>query len=332
MINLGIVGCSNLVYLSMIWPSRKISDLCIYGIASRKYEKAKEYGKKFKIPNVYENYDDMFLDENIDAVYICLPNHLHREFIIKAAEHKKDIIVEKPVCTKTSEINEIIEVCKNNNVKLMEAVMIRNHPWEKYISDFIREEKLGKILEIETNITFIPSYDLNKNYRAHLEYGGGCFFDVSIYWLQFLDEILGIEKIVSYDGESEFNGPNGIDSTFIANVKFQNGTKSKLLASFEKEYQANHILIFENGKIIVPNFFACNVGKRKFSIEIFSKDGEEKIELPPENFYENQLINFVRVLKGEIETTSYETMKGIVTTSENIYMKAYDKVNKGEKI
>ena len=65
MINLGIVGCSNLVYLSMIWPSRKVSDLCIYGIASRKYEKAKEYGKKFKISNVYENYDALFLQQVI---------------------------------------------------------------------------------------------------------------------------------------------------------------------------------------------------------------------------------------------------------------------------
>ena len=261
MINLGIVGCSNLVYLSMIWPSRKVSDLCIYGIASRKYEKAKEYGKKFKISNVYENYDALFSDENIDAVYICLPNHLHREFIIKAAEHKKHIIVEKPICTKSSDIDEIIEVCTKNNVKLMEAVMIRNHPWEKYISNFIKEEKLGKLLDIETNITFIPSYDLNKNYRSHLEYGGGCFFDVAIYWLQFLDEILGVENIVSYDGESEFNGPNGIDSTFIANVKFKNDVNAKVIASFEKEYQANHILTFENGKMVVPNIFACNVGK-----------------------------------------------------------------------
>lgn len=327
MINLGIVGCSNLVYLSMIWPSRKVSDLCIYGIASRKYEKAKEYGKKFKISNVYENYDALFSDENIDAVYICLPNHLHREFIIKAAEHKKHIIVEKPICTKSSDIDEIIEVCTKNNVKLMEAVMIRNHPWEKYISNFIKEEKLGKLLDIETNITFIPSYDLNKNYRSHLEYGGGCFFDVAIYWLQFLDEILGVENIVSYDGESEFNGSNGIDSTFIANVKFKNDVNAKVIASFEKEYQANHILTFENGKMVVPNIFACNVGKRKFVIEISSQETEEKVEFQAENFYENQLINFVKMLKNEIEIIPYETVKRTVYISERIHKKAYDKVN-----
>ena len=79
--------------------------------------------------------------------------------------------------------------------------------------------------------------------------------------------------------------------------------------------------------MVVPNIFACNVGKRKFVIEISSQETEEKVEFQAENFYENQLINFVKMLKNEIEIIPYETVKRTVYISERIHKKAYDKVN-----
>ena len=73
---------------------------------------------KLGIPKAYESYEELLNDSDIEAVYIPLPNHLHKEWVFKAAKQGKHILCEKPVALTAQEAEEMVEVCRESNVKV----------------------------------------------------------------------------------------------------------------------------------------------------------------------------------------------------------------------
>src|SRR5699024_8077005 len=98
-------------------------------IATRSNQiKAKKIADQFSIEKVYNSYEELLDDSQIDAVYIPLPNHLHKEWAIKAATNGKHVLCEKPATLNSEEVREIEAVFKKNNVIFMEGFMYHFHP------------------------------------------------------------------------------------------------------------------------------------------------------------------------------------------------------------
>ncbi|GAC1568264.1 MAG: hypothetical protein NVS3B14_16910 [Ktedonobacteraceae bacterium] len=83
---------------------------------------------RFSIERTYNNYQSLLDDPNVQVVYIALPNHLHREWTIRAARAGKHVLCEKPLAMNAAECDAMINVCHESKVLLMEAVMYRFHP------------------------------------------------------------------------------------------------------------------------------------------------------------------------------------------------------------
>lgn len=83
--------------------------------------KTAQFQKDFGFQKVYHSYDELLDDENIDAVYIPLPNQLHKEWTIRAARKKKHVLCEKPLAPTEEEVREVVDVCRQEGVLLMEA-------------------------------------------------------------------------------------------------------------------------------------------------------------------------------------------------------------------
>jgi len=141
---------------------------------------------------------------------------------------------------------------------------------------------------------------LKDNYRSFPEMGGGCFYDLGTYWVQFVQYILGM-NYDSFYGSSEFNGPNGCDWSFNAGLIWKVGVKAQFETSFEQPYQASHVLEFENGRVKIDNFFKANYGNFKIFIneKDFISGARHKTSFPPQNYYVNQLNFFCDVLDGK---------------------------------
>ena len=103
-------------------------------IASRSREKLKEAVERFGFRKVYESYDRLLEDPEIDAVYIPLPNALHKEWAVKAARHGKHVLCEKPLALTAADCRELEAVFKEKRVRLMEAFMYRFLPGMKAVS------------------------------------------------------------------------------------------------------------------------------------------------------------------------------------------------------
>ncbi len=322
-INIGILGCAKIVYNAVIIPVWQSQRVKVHGIASRSFEKAESYALRCKIPHVFKSYDDLLKCNEIDSVYIALPNHLHKEMIISAAEHKKHILVEKPVCINTGEFQSVKSACEKNGVHLLEGLMVQHHPWQSCISQYIQNRRLGCLKKIDTKISFIPKYDINDNYRAHPEYGGGSFYDLAPYWIQFVQSILGLDT-VSFEGKSDFSGPNSCDFTFSAKMRFGKDIEANFLASFEMPYEASHEILFEKGSIKIENFFRANMGKHKMSLNIEDRESgtAEEVGFPPQNYYINQLEFFSDVIKGDRKNIDIDESGERVKMMEAIYNNA----------
>lgn len=151
-INWAILGTSPIseVLANAILESEHSS---LVAIGSRSSEKANEFAAKFSIPNKYSNYYDLLSNDKIDAVYIGLPNHLHKEWIIRCAQAGKHILCEKPLVLNTWEASEAYAAVEKAQVICMEALMYRYHPLTEKLHDVIQEQTVGPIKLINATYT-----------------------------------------------------------------------------------------------------------------------------------------------------------------------------------
>lgn len=96
-LNWGVLGYAGIARKHVLPALAVCQDAKLYAIASRSQEKLDQAVAAFGFEKTYTSYEELLEDPNVDAVYIPLPNMLHKEWVIKAAQHKKNILCEKPL-------------------------------------------------------------------------------------------------------------------------------------------------------------------------------------------------------------------------------------------
>src|SRR5699024_125214 len=133
----GVLSTAKIAQKELIPAIKRAVNAEVTGIASSSEEKAKEVAQKFSIQKVYSSYEQLLDDPEIDAVYIPLPNHLHKEWVIKAANKGKHILCEKPAAVNAAEFEEMQAVCEEQDVIFMEAFMYHFHPQHERVKEII---------------------------------------------------------------------------------------------------------------------------------------------------------------------------------------------------
>lgn len=189
-------------------------------IGSRDKAKAASFAKKYNIPHSYSEYQHLLDDDSIDIVYIGLPNHLHKEWIIQCAKAGKHILCEKPLVLSFSEAEEAFSVVKQHNVFCMEALMYHCHPFTMQLKSLINEGTIGKIKHINA------FYSANIAELANKSAGGairnlGCY-PLSLIRLLVENEPHSIESI------GQLNNDKTQDHLGITYLKFKNDTTATI--------------------------------------------------------------------------------------------------------
>jgi predicted dehydrogenase len=167
---------------------------------------AAEYGiAKQSIYN-YENFDEIAHNQEIDAVYVALPNSMHAEYTIRAAKAGKHVLCEKPMATNVAEAQAMIAACKAANVKLMIGYRCHYEPTNLKAVKLIRDGGLGAVQAIESAFGFnIAPGEWRVSKKLA---GGGPLFDVGIYSLNACRYLTGEEpehisaysSVIDHDG------------------------------------------------------------------------------------------------------------------------------------
>ncbi|OCB00796.1 Gfo/Idh/MocA family protein [Clostridium beijerinckii] len=250
MIRWGIIGLGNIA-LRFAKSLSYSNEGKLYAIASRTKEKRHEFYDKYNCEKVYESYNELLRDEEVDAVYIALPHGFHKHWSIEALKHKKAVLCEKPVGINSEEMVEIKKEALLNSTFFMEAMKTRFIPIISDIKKVIRNKEIGDITAIEANFcnnveNIKPgSYLLDKDQ-------GGALLDVGIYPLSFVMDMIDseVKSVKSYMDINE----SGVDSYFKAILTFEDGVIGTIEGAIDRNKERTAIIRGTNGWMEIPMY------------------------------------------------------------------------------
>jgi predicted dehydrogenase len=259
----------------------------LYAVGSRAQETADAFGAAFDAPRRYGSYDDLLADDEIDAIYNALPNHMHLEWTLAAARAGKHILCEKPLTINAAETEQMLSAIKEADVFLMEAFMYRCHPQMTKLVELIRDGTIGEVRVIQA--TF--SYDLGggeaayNNIRLRNDVCGGSIMDVGCYTISIARLIAGAALGFSAPAEPErlegvaHIGHGRVDEWAAAVARFPNDIVASLVCGARARVRSDVHIWGSGGELEVPVPWKPVQGKI-----ILRRPGkeEQEIEIPSE--------------------------------------------------
>lgn len=293
MIKWGILGAGNIAHRfadSLLHDSNNE----LVAISVRDKEKGEAFAKKYEVEKVL-SHEELINDPEIEAVYLALPHHLHKEYAIKLLENKKAVLCEKPAALNSKEVEEIAEVAKKNNTLFMEAMKPRFVPAYKEIKKLIDRGAIGNVWRIQTSLCNEMDFEAHKNTYHTQKEGGGALLDVGIYCASLLQDYFGNNFKVT---KSKVEEKDGIDYYAAADIDFGDGNYGSIETAFDRESDREALIMGMDGLIIVedlhrPEYFTVinPEGSRDYAY-IYDYD----------DFY-SEIEHFTNLLKkGEVES------------------------------
>ena len=188
----------------------------LVAVASRDGGRAREFAEKWGIPEHHGSYAALLVDEEIDAVYNPLPNSLHLEWTVRAAEAGKHVLCEKPLALDERECREMAAAARSNGVLLLEAFMYRFHPRTERVVDMVRDGAIGQLKAIRSAFTF--RLRSAENIRLDPDLGGGALMDVGCYCVNVSRPLAGGEPLAVQATARWAN--SGVDEQLMGTLLF----------------------------------------------------------------------------------------------------------------
>lgn len=177
----GVLGASNFALNHMAPAIHMARGARLSGLATSSAEKAAPFQLFCPDLRVYDSYDALLNDPEIDAVYIPLPNHLHVEWTLKAMDAGKHVLCEKPIAMQADQIDALIAKRNETGLHATEAYMIVNHPQWKRAKHLLQDGAIGNLVHVDQ--VFSYNNPDGANIRNRPETGGGALPDIGVYTL-----------------------------------------------------------------------------------------------------------------------------------------------------
>jgi len=273
----------------VIPPAKTSPKIDLIAVASRTLERAATYAADWDIPRAYGSYEALLDDRDVEAVYISLPNSMHCEWSIRAAEAGKHVLCEKPVGSRSDEVRRAFDAADSAGTFLMEAFMWRHSPQTASLRKLIDAGAIGQLRLIRSCFSY-GLYD-NANIRLRTDLLGGALMDVGCYCVNASRFLAGEPDVVF--GQQKI-GPTGTDWVFTALLHFPDG----VLATFDcgtalprrDELEA----IGSDGSLFLDDPWHC----RHTVIDLRKDSFVESIEVAHIDPYGLQLENLSDAIRG----------------------------------
>ena len=241
-LGVALVGLGNYA-TNQLAPALQHTEHChLAGIVTGTQEKEKIWQDKYGIPdgNIYnyENYDSISENEDIDIVYVVLPNSMHAEYTIRGAQAGKHMICEKPMAISVAESQQMIDACKQAGRKLSIGYRLHYEPFNTEMMRLGQKEIYGKITELEASFGFVMG-NLDQWRAKKPMSGGGPLMDVGIYALQGSIYTMGELPVTVSAKETTKNKENwkNLEGSLAWEMEFPSGVVAKYTTTYEDNIQ-----------------------------------------------------------------------------------------------
>ncbi|MDL2248876.1 Gfo/Idh/MocA family oxidoreductase [Tyzzerella sp. OttesenSCG-928-J15] len=250
--NIGIIG-SGAIVERFIEAANLNGGININSIYSRdkNSQRARYMADTYAIKNVYDDYDQMLLNDELDFIYIASPNSLHYGYSLKALEAGKNVICEKPFTSTGKEALHLFETAKKNGLMIFEAIVNVHMPNYKLVKKLLPQ--IGQVRGVQLNYSQYSSrYDKFLAGESpnvfNPQFSGGALMDINIYNVHFVLGLFGQPDKYSYFP----NITRGIDTSGIAVFHYP-GFFASLVGAKDAESDNSVIIQGEKGLIYVGN-------------------------------------------------------------------------------
>lgn len=231
----------------LLAPALQLTQHCeLKGIVTGSPEKIPLWKSTYGIldKNIY-NYDNMHEianNEDIDVVYIVLPNTLHKKYTVIGAEAGKHVWCEKPMATSVKDCEEMIASCQKNKVQLTIGYRMQHEPVTQRIIEMASSKPFGNIKSLYAEAGFFNRGGDGTHWKQHKELGGGAMFDMGVYPLNAVRYATGLEPLsVSARIQNFRSDLFKVDETTLFDLDFPGGIKAKCKTSFAENL--NHLKV-----------------------------------------------------------------------------------------
>jgi predicted dehydrogenase len=292
----GILGAGFVTTRATLPALQRSCNGRVGALASRDRARAQTLATQWQIARVYDDYQALLADPQIDAVYIALPNHLHAHWTQQAALAGKHVLCEKPLARTAAEARQMLEVCQQAHVQLMEATMYRFHPRMRRLQELLTAGAVGSPRLLHSTFSF--PLRASENYRQSRAYGGGALLDIGCYCANALCWLQGASP-VAIQSFTTNRQAGDIDLESSALLRFATGSLGHLQCSFlAAEYQAIEI-VGSQGALLAPlAFTAWREDRTLLRLQQGNQVHEE--HFAPADPYQLMVEHFVQALAGEI--------------------------------
>jgi len=231
-VRFGIVGANSFVANAAVMPAIDAAENATLVATASRSGRVRDRWAASQL----DNYDDVLLDPSVEAVYIPLPNGMHREWTERAAAAGKHVLCEKPLASDPDTARAMADACTDAGVLLAEAWMTPfDQRWATTI-ELARSGCAGPIDAQYHRFTFTIGPEAADNYRWDPEQGGGALLDVGIYCLGTAVELWGSD--VEVTAVQRRNAPSGVDASTVADLVWSGGRQAQIVCSFvDDEHQ-----------------------------------------------------------------------------------------------
>lgn len=218
----------------------------IYSVANRTYEKSVLFAEKYNIEKVYENIDDLFVDKNVDIVYIATPHNKHIEYILKALENNKHVLCEKAITLNSQELNKAVKLANKKNLILAEAMTIYNMPLYTELEKIINSGDLGEFRLAQVNFGSFKEYDMTNRF-FNMDLAGGALLDIGVYALSLVRMFMETEN-AEIHSQVKF-APTGADEQSSIIIENEKEQMASVTLSLHAKQPKRATICYDNGYI-----------------------------------------------------------------------------------
>jgi D-xylose 1-dehydrogenase (NADP+, D-xylono-1,5-lactone-forming) len=242
-------------------------------------------------------YDDVLHHPDVEAVYIPLPNGMHREWVERAAAAGKHVLCEKPLAPTVADAEAMAAACDEAGVMLVEAWMTPFDARWRAAMDTVRRGVLGTVLDIDASFTFTIGPEADGNYRWSPDQGGGALLDVGIYCLGPIVELWGSHPD-TIDATALWH-TTGVDARTEATLSWADGREGRIRCSFvDAEEQRIEVVGAEASLVVAAD--AHTGGERAREFLVARSDGRATTEtVTASNPYLGMVDAFARAVRGD---------------------------------
>jgi predicted dehydrogenase len=252
-LNWGVLGTADIGLRAVLPAIRRAEGGKLVAVASRDIAKARAAADTLTIPVVHGSYEELLRDPSVDAVYIPLPNSLHVDWAVRAIEHGKHVLCEKPMATTTAGVDEIREAAARMGVLAEEAMMYRFHPQTELMLDMVRSGGLGDVHLVTASFTY--GLGRQDDIRLRSALGGGVMYDVGSYCVHVARKAFGAEPEAVF-GWARVGPGSDVDEVFAGTMRFPNDRMATFVCSLRGPRAQSYTVTGTDASLTAPLPFA----------------------------------------------------------------------------